>query len=239
MLDEEILVLEMVRAIREGNFSLCVESVAALVPWMFVLEQINYAMWLLVHLWDMVTLQTSHPNVYHNFTNGTFVVHKSSHAFSVIVLGHAHEQENASIKGEGGAVGLTETSSALRRWMIGGPEIARMVGEYEEQLNAKKQPSAKHHEQVRSVQKHFLENAKDLVNTKEEMGNPFQEDSGDLLALDTKEIMPKEVVESVNKIQNLVQNQYKAFVNDRMIERKKQLQIQSRERNLYHRTIKR
>lgn len=191
VLDEEILVLEIVRAIREGNFSLYVESVAALVPWMFVLEQINYAMWLLVHVWDMVILQTSHPNVYHNFTNGAFVVRKSSHAFSaMIALDHAHEQENASIKREDGAVGLTETSSALRRWMIGGPEIARMVGEYEEQLNSKKQPSAKHHEQIRSVQKHFLENAKDLVNTKEEMVNPFQEDSGDLLALDTKKIMP-------------------------------------------------
>lgn len=29
------------------------------------------------------------------------------------------------IKGNGGAVGLTEILTALRRWMVAGPEIAR------------------------------------------------------------------------------------------------------------------
>ena len=155
VLELDILLLEMVRAIREGNFSSYVESIAALMPWMFALDHISYARWLSVHVRDMVTLQTSHPGVYQNFTNGAFVVRKSRHAFSAIALDHVHEQENASIKGEGGAVGLTETPSALRRWMIGGPEIARMVGEYEEQLNSAKQSSMKHHKQVPSCKKMF------------------------------------------------------------------------------------
>ena len=40
----------------------------------------------------------------------------------------AHWQENTNnVKGEGGAVGLTENPSALRRWMVSGPELSRMI----------------------------------------------------------------------------------------------------------------
>ena len=43
---------------------------------------------------------------------------KSTNAFSAIAVDHAHEKENASIKEEGGAVGLTENSRALRHRMM-------------------------------------------------------------------------------------------------------------------------
>ena len=71
-----------------------------------------------------------------------------------------------------------------------------MVTEYEEQSSSGKM-STKHHEQVLSVQNAFLKN---VLNVMEGLGNPFKEDSGDLLALDTKNIMPTEVVESIKNI---------------------------------------
>jgi len=163
----------------------------------------------------MATLQTSHPSVYQKFTSGAFAVRKSARAFSAIAMDHAHEQENSSIKGDGGVVGLTENPSALRRWMIGGSEIARMVTEYEECSSAEKM-STKH--QVPSMQNTFLKNVKNLVNAIEELGNPFKEDSGDLLALDTKDIMPTEVFETIKNIKTIGQDQYKAFVAERMVE---------------------
>jgi len=45
-------------------------------------------------------------------------VKKSQRKFSRIAIDHAHEQINAVVKGYGGAVGLTENPSALRRWMV-------------------------------------------------------------------------------------------------------------------------
>ena len=47
-----------------------------------------------------------------------------------MAIDQAHEQSNAVVKGDGGAIGLTEDSAALRRWMIAGPEISRLVGEF-------------------------------------------------------------------------------------------------------------
>lgn len=79
----------------------------------------------------MVALQNACPAVAHEFENGHFVVKKSVRAFSKIPLDHAHEQNNKSVKGDGGAIGLTENSAELLRWMVSGPELSRKINEFE------------------------------------------------------------------------------------------------------------
>ena len=56
---------------------------------------------------------------------------KKPHVFSGIAIDQAREQNNASVTGDGGAVGLTENPAALRCWMVSGPEMARLIGEFE------------------------------------------------------------------------------------------------------------
>ena len=66
----------------------------------------------------MMSLKQFHPDVNTEFLKGKFVVKKSKRTFSVIAIDQAHEQNNASVKGDGGAVGFTENPAALRRWMV-------------------------------------------------------------------------------------------------------------------------
>jgi len=40
-----------------------------------------------------------------------------------MAIDQVHEQANAVIKGDGGAVGITEDPSALRRWMVAGRTV--------------------------------------------------------------------------------------------------------------------
>ncbi len=47
------------------------------------------------------------------------------------ITDQCHEQNNAVIKESGGAVGLLMNPGALRRWTVAGPEIVRMVNEFE------------------------------------------------------------------------------------------------------------
>lgn len=94
---------------------------------MFAPDLVNYSRWLPIHIRDLVNLKERHPFVYAEFEQGKFVVRKTQHIFSTISLDHNHEQENEMIKGEAGAVGLTESPAAFRRWMVAGPEIARAV----------------------------------------------------------------------------------------------------------------
>ena len=104
--------------------------------------------------------------------------------------------------------------------MVAGPEIARIITEFEEQT-IKQQDSAgdlrhHHHDQQPGVQAPFLKEVKALVAVLEEMGNPFLEDSQDLLVIDTKDIMDTQVAETVRKIETLGEKQYTEFVTDRL-----------------------
>ena len=54
-------------------------------------------------------------------------------------------------------------------------------------------PDVKHHEQVKSVQATFVKQVKPLCRTLEEMGNLFEEQSNDLLVLNTRYIVGEEV----------------------------------------------
>ena len=113
VLELELCVIQFVRSLRKANFKHYIESLAQLAPWMFPSDHINYARWLSVHIRDMCTLPCKHPAAFQQFSQGAFVVHKSPRVFSSIAMDHAHEQANASVKGDGGAVGLTENPGAL------------------------------------------------------------------------------------------------------------------------------
>jgi len=52
--------------------------------------------------------------------------------FSSIPIDQAHEQNNACTKKDGGAVVLTDNFSALCRWMVAGPEVARPIEEFQD-----------------------------------------------------------------------------------------------------------
>ena len=57
----------------------------------------------------------------------------------------------------GGAIGLTEDPTTLRRWMIAGPQVRRLAVRYEEVAGTKDATtSRKHHEQGGGAQKKNL-----------------------------------------------------------------------------------
>lgn len=56
--------------------------------------------------------------------------------------------------GDDGVIGLTENGPELLRWMVSGPEIARLVNEFqmdadEVKQNVEKAPANRHHKQVK------------------------------------------------------------------------------------------
>ena len=95
----ELCLLVYVRSLRQSSFSMYIDALTELIPWFFAVVHTNYARWIPVHLRDMTELPTRHPD----------------------------EQNNACIKSDGGAVGLTDNPSALRRWMVAGPEVAALI----------------------------------------------------------------------------------------------------------------
>ena len=211
--------LAFIRALRISDFELYTESLAKLAPWFFAMDHVHYAGWVPVHVRDMTTLHQRCPDVYEQFMCGAFTSNKTGHSFSAIGLDQAHEHLNARMKGDGGAIGLTENPGALRRWMVAGPQLSAIIAEFEEQFDPNDGNDAddKHHEQTHSSQKSFFEDVCGLVSTLKELGNPFLDRSKDLLTLHTQEIMPMTVVETIQQIHATAEKQYSTFIEDRLL----------------------
>ena len=127
-----------------------------------------------------------------------------------------YEQNN---KGDGGVIGITEDRAQLLRWMISGPEIARLVNEFKcnvenSKVNELKVKEKRYHElyEIRSVQNTFKKQVDDLCNTMEQFGNPFKENSVDLIVLDKHDIVSEDVIETFGK------DQYERFCQERLVE---------------------
>lgn len=204
----------LIRSFREADFELYKSSLDELIPYFFANNNTNYARWLPIHLRDMLSIENQHPDVAREFKKGNFAIHKSPKNFSSMAIDQAHEQNNAIIKGDGGAIGLTEDPSALRRWTVAGPEVSRLLAEYENSAGSKtKVNNLQHHEQNLTTQRAFYKNVKSLTTTLEELGNPFQEETTDLLTLDTKDIADPTRSALVATHHTRGKEQYTAFLN--------------------------
>ena len=130
--DMEKQLLLFLRSIRTGIFHLYQKSLINLLPWWFAHDHYNYARWLTVHAYDMSILNKTNPSMYEAFsTEGRFVVSRTKNPFSSIGIDHCHEQLNKSVKCDGGAVGFTEDEDKFLHWMVCGPEVARVVSDFE------------------------------------------------------------------------------------------------------------
>ena len=126
----------------------------------------------------------------------------------------------ATLKTDGGAIGITQNPQALRRWMVAGPELVRITAEFEASIDKFNEQSLEvlscHRDQTKSTQVTFARHVKSLVEVIKEMGKPFLEESKDLLKLDTRDIMDIAVVNSIFQAEKTGIEQYQAFTADRL-----------------------
>lgn len=113
---------------------------------------------------------------------------------------------NAGVKGKGGAASLTENPSALRKWMAAGPELARMIEEFEGNISAVEDHH--HNEQKRGFQSTFAKDIKSVVSSFEELGNPFKDEGNKLVALHTKDVMDAVVVDTAQNVRKVGEEQF-------------------------------
>ncbi|CAH3107879.1 unnamed protein product, partial [Porites lobata] len=152
----------------------------------------------------MRELDSKAPAVAEAFKQGLFTVTKTRRRFSCIAIDQAHEQNNAMVKDDGGAVGLTENASALRRWMLSGPEMARLVNEFEACMAPEVRPETNnHHEAERGYQAAYHKDVRSLVDVLDDLGNPFEKEGKDLIVLDTKVVADEGGVSRMQQIEDL------------------------------------
>ena len=209
----ETLILIFVRAHREKNFPLYVHVLEELTPLFFALDHVNYSRWMPVHIRDMKNLPGPIKDEFEQ--HGHWVISKTNKRFSAIPMDQAHEQENAFVKGSGGCIGLTENPVAFRRWMLAGPELARLQRQFEEEYLPDTKLSSQHfqnHEHGHAAQKAFLKQVTSLFKTIQIMGNPFLDDFPELVTLDSRNCLDESVSIALYVLEETGKKQYQDFV---------------------------
>ena len=217
-LEIELNSFEFVRSLRTGDFDMYTNSLGKIVPWFFVTNRTHYSRWMPVHIRDMHSLDHTHPLVAQEFRKGAFVMAKSCRKFSLMSLDQGHEQNNCKIKNEGGIIGITQDPEALLRWAVSGPELVRVISEFEATIIGKEARDipGTHHEETKSVQDTFISDVNSLTKVFNELGNPFTDTSGELIHLSSKDVMGKAVVENLHGLVQKGKEQYADFVEKRL-----------------------
>ena len=146
----EMLLLRFVRSIRTGDLFLFEKSLDEIEDWAFIVDHYNYARWLPVHVRDLMNVRVKHPALYRQFAGGCFTISKTQKPFSMIGFDQNHEQQNKELKRHGGILNLSD-ECVFTEWAVAGPEIARIITEFEAGMRTRKNADLKHQDQSPSV----------------------------------------------------------------------------------------
>ena len=115
----------------------------------------------------------------------------------------------------------TESRAGDARWdpqsgLLAGPEIVRVITEFEVGMLTRKNAVFQHHVQSPSVQQRFLAHTKALIIAFQEAGNQFDVDSHEVVIIDTREVMPNNVARSIMGAHGERMKQHADFVAHRL-----------------------
>ena len=138
-------------------------------------------------------------------------------------MDQVHEQSNKIITGVGGATSLlnTQDESALIRWETCGPEVARIVLEFQDSLYKQDASSsaAKNHEDYEKFNRD-VESVYQAIPC-----NPFEMAS--LSTINNSAPFPQSVSDQLKQVLSTGERQVKVFIQDRLLMQKTTIQKKS------------
>ena len=171
-------------------------------------------------MFDHISLPTAHLGAYHQMLKGFSSFAKTKRPFSRMALDQVHEHSDKIIKGLGGVMSLlnTQDEAALIRWETCGPELARIVSEFEDSLYDQDASSsaAKHHEGNEKFRQKFN---RDFGSAYQAIPcNPFEVAS--FSKLNNSAPLPQSMSDLLKQILSTGDRQFKVFIQDRLLMQK-------------------
>jgi hypothetical protein len=116
----EGILLNLLRASREGNWSLHLLAIRSMIPWCFAYDKVNYARYLPVYYGQMSQLKEDNPEVHDNLMKGQFSAQMSEvNSFGRIPIDQATEVTiNKDTQTQGGTSRFSLKPGAVKRYYI-------------------------------------------------------------------------------------------------------------------------
>ena len=149
-------ILMFIRASREGDWNLHLESLKALAKYFFAHDRLNYARMVPLYLAQMHRLKIDDPDIHHEFIQGNFCVNKNEIPFCAIGPDHAIEHVNKLMKIRGGLKGLTQQPAAMARWFLVAPELSGLATQAEHMVGVQRASSPHHHDLSDAITNRYM-----------------------------------------------------------------------------------
>lgn len=212
-----LCILSYVRATREKNWELHLETTEALIKYFCAHNHLNYARLLPLYLSTMQYVRKTHSDIWREFQQGNFCVTKSPIGFSSIAPDHAIEHENRALKVTGGVIGITQNEDALNRHLLISSELTRMIDNFKSIYNVGTDITRKEHHEISGRKaKRITENATKLTKVFTDHCHPFSEKCEHLYNLLTGATVSEEVANDITSRDSIGQEAFKSFVGERL-----------------------
>ena len=112
--------LNLLRATREGNWTLYLATIREIIPWFFACDHQNYARYLPAYYYDMLNLRTTNPDVHEAFVQGNFSIQLDScNSFLRLPVNEVIEKTvNLDTQTAGGTKRFSRRPSTVERFYI-------------------------------------------------------------------------------------------------------------------------
>ena len=216
------IMLRFLRAEREGNWTLHLESFSQMLPWFAAYGHTNYTRWGAVYLDEMRKLQTDAPEVYRQFMAGNFVMRRSRGNFNKIAFDQALEYVNKVCKIAGGIIGITKNETALDRWAIGFNVRAqlvdsarRMFGLIQDDNYMDAERRKEGNQRARNKQDIDLEEVEKMISGLQ-LFRAFQTPSNEIIKISTSEMAGSSITNFLSTVHEMGKTIINRFVSDRL-----------------------
>ena len=194
---------QFVRSVRSGSKEVYLASITKITYYFFALNHYNYARWTPVHIRDMHTLPTLHPQVNEHFEQGRFTVNKTGKLFSNIGLDHGQEQNIENFKHHAGPLSFTHSPDQLLLYLVSGPEVANHVTYFKNLKSPVHHDGICHHEPTRAYQNMFVKHVKTLHATYLAYGNVFSDNNDVLYDISSGTTRPPSTIDSIMSLESV------------------------------------
>eukprot|EP00794_Sanderia_malayensis_P020731 gene20733-22764_t len=219
-IDLVAILLNFIRASREGDWALHLTSIGETIPWCFAYDRTNYARYLPWYFRNMRSLSTTHSEVDEYFKAGGFSTQMSDrNTFGKIPMDQTIEETvNKDTQTPGGTKGFSLRKGCVARYYITADYRSSCVRGLREMVDLNR-AGAMHPDLRLSRIRKDEEGVKSLVGMlKDTWRNPFAIPGEELCSLSTGASPPQDVVLDLYNAQHKGKLAYERFMKERFNE---------------------
>ncbi|XP_035674790.1 uncharacterized protein LOC118414705 [Branchiostoma floridae] len=212
------IMLNLVRASREGDWELHLSAIAQMIPWCFAYDKVNYARYLPAYLFDMSHLNETHPEAFNYLNSGGFSVQIGDHnPFGRIPVDQTCEETvNKDTQTSGGTKGFSLKPGAICKYYLVAEYRSLFLKQLRDMLDEHKAHSEHTDLQSSRIARDEADVIALVLMLERFWINPFNSEHQDLVCLSTGRFATPKIEKDLLNAKVVGEEAYKSFRMQRL-----------------------